>query len=92
MWSRPHIPDVVHPVTGGMAALTEHQREIVRLRCVEELTMEEVGEKLNRSPQTIKNITTVVLRKLGKRSMHGVCYDLCCDEYQPVDAMRADVV
>jgi DNA-binding CsgD family transcriptional regulator len=91
MWGRRHIPHRLVQ-NGGIQKLTMRQRDVLRLRCVEEMTNAEVAEARNLAESTVKNTMTVVYRKLGRVSIAGACYDLCHDEYKPTDAMRAETV
>ena len=59
----------------GIDRLTNRQREIVQLRCTEDLTWDEVALRLGVRPHTIKNHMTKILRKVGRSSSSGICFD-----------------
>jgi len=82
------------PVVVGIEGLTAHEREIVDLKCGGELTNQEIGVHFGRAENTIKAIITGILRKTGRLSMVGVCYDYgaAVARQLPWDSFRADQI
>jgi DNA-binding CsgD family transcriptional regulator len=59
----------------GIESLTELEREIVRMRCEEDLTVDEVAKRRGRARDTVKNISNQILRKTQRDTFNGVCLD-----------------
>jgi DNA-binding CsgD family transcriptional regulator len=56
------------------------------------MTMPEAAEAMGVTHHTIKGHMTVLLRKLGKRSCQGACFELGQYGQEPVNAMRPEAV
>ncbi len=56
-----------------MDRLTSRERQMVNLRCGEDLTMKQAADRMFIETQTVRNYTTATLRKLGMRSFNAVC-------------------
>ena len=80
------------PAVVGIAGLTARQRQIVLLRCVDELTIPETAAQLGLTPSTVKNHATMIMRKTGHIAITGVCYELGTGQQTRFDALRPDEV
>lgn len=86
------LPPVLQPETGGIAALTARQNDMLALICREDLTYAEVADRFGIAPNTVKNTAHTILSRLGRKTMRGACYDLCRVHGLPVHAMRSESV
>jgi DNA-binding CsgD family transcriptional regulator len=91
-WVRSAIPPRLHDERSGIESLSPRQREVLELRCRQEMTMPEAAEAMGITHHTIKGHMTVLLRKLGRRSCQGACFDLGEYGQRPVHAMRPEAV
>ena len=56
--------EIQHKVDSLLSKLTEHQREVVYLRFISEMSYEEIGLLLNITPQTAKNIVFRAMKSM----------------------------
>jgi DNA-binding NarL/FixJ family response regulator len=89
---RHRIAGNLHGEGGGLSALTPRHVEVIGLMCTEDLTYAEVGERLGIAESTVKNHAHEILRRLGKRTMRGACYELCMNRMLPIETMRPETV
>lgn len=66
---KPDLPPILDPVSNELVhpQLTDHEIRIIAMLC-DGLTRQEIAERLDRSPETIKNLVLSASKKVGEPS------------------------
>jgi DNA-binding CsgD family transcriptional regulator len=78
----------------ALSDLTDRERIVIEMRCVNELSRKESAEAMGIQDATIRTHSTTILRKLRKLSFYGVCmaYGEDIGRMSVVSALRPEAV
>jgi FixJ family two-component response regulator len=61
-------------------SLNERTIQILALKCAEGMDNRAIARRLSLSPQTVRNIWTMILKGRGGVTTGKLCYDYCAEE------------